>query len=170
MLSDSEALSPGLQRYLWFHLQISISSANFKIPQNSEQLLVNFHSQDEINIISGWRKGERRAMASSRGVPLIPRRPHQPRNNKLWSQENRTRTPPGEELAPQKYCLSTDGGKENLKLKCGFNQSPEHECVDPNPIPLHPPPQYSCCHSSVTHANRKAISRDSRILQSLSSL
>ena len=74
-------------------------------------------------------------MASSRGVPLIPRRPHQPEDNKLLSQENRTRILPGEELAPQKYHLSTDGGKENLKLKCGFNQSPEHECVNPNPTP-----------------------------------
>ena len=74
-------------------------------------------------------------MASSRGVPLIPRRPHQPEDNKLLSQENRTRILPGEELAPQKCHLSTDGGKENLKLKCGFNQSPEHECVNPNPTP-----------------------------------
>lgn len=81
-------------------------------------------------------------MASSRGVPLIPRRPYQPGDNKLWSQENRTRIwtriLPGEELAQQKYCLLTDGGKENLKLKCGFNQSPEHECVNPNPNPTPP--------------------------------
>ena len=59
MSSDSEALSPGLQRYLWFHLQISISSANFKISQSSEQLLVNFHSQDEINITSVILVGEK---------------------------------------------------------------------------------------------------------------
>lgn len=52
-MCDLEGLSPGLQKRLWFHLQISPWSANFKIPQSSEQLLVHPQSQDKINIPFG---------------------------------------------------------------------------------------------------------------------
>lgn len=117
-------------------------------------------------------------MASSREVPLVSRKPRQPGAEKL-SPESRTEVLPREEVAPQKYCLLIEG-EENLKLKCTINQTPEHQCLDPNPNPTavtHPPP-FSLQEAafswqtgglvaawggiSMTHADGKSISKDTR--------
>lgn len=79
----------------------------------------------------------------------------------------------------RRYCLLIEG-EENLKLKCTINQTPEHQCLDPNPNPTavtHPPP-FSLQEAafswqtgglvaawggiSMTHADGKSISKDTR--------
>lgn len=74
-------------------------------------------------------------MALSREVLLISMRPRQLGAGKLWLHESILSR---EKVAPQKYHLSKDGGKENLKLNAESTKLLSSSVSIPTPLPLPP--------------------------------